>query len=53
MSSVRNKDRIPFQAVVRARGMLWPSENIACMFAYATEINRGRGAKVTQVSGFE
>lgn len=47
------KIRVPFQALVQARGTLWPGGNIARMFAYATEINWGRGAKVTQVPGFE
>lgn len=50
---VRNKDQIPFHAVVLARGMLQPGGNIVPLFVYATEINGGKGEKVSQVSGFE
>ncbi|KAF2985473.1 hypothetical protein EK904_000134, partial [Melospiza melodia maxima] len=46
LCSVRNKDQIPFHAVVLARGMLQPGGNIVPMFVYATEINGGKGAKV-------
>lgn len=53
LCSVRNKDQIPFHAVVLARGMLQPAGNIVPMFVYATEINGGKGAKVSQVSGSE
>lgn len=50
---VRNKDQIPFHAVVLARRMLQPGGNIVPLFVYATEINGGKGEKVSQVSGFE
>lgn len=53
LCSIRNKDQIPFHAIVLARGVLQPSGNTGPMFVYATEINRGKGAKVSQVSGFE
>lgn len=53
LCSVRSKDQIPFHAAALARGMLQPGGNIVPMFVYATEINGGKGAKVSQVSGFE
>lgn len=48
LSSVRNKDQIPFHAVVLARGMLQPGGNTVPMFVYATEINGGREQKLAK-----